>query len=126
MNKHHHAFSWQDIEWPVPSVRRLHSSATPPMVRAEWLLKPAELHRGQYDTPSDAVAWIALRLGVTPPAPTDLEPSVIEQMAVVKVAVGGDFSTEYRSKKGEWVVLSLIACPRPGIVCPTLRNGIER
>jgi hypothetical protein len=118
MDKHHHAFRWSGSERPGVDARRNPESATPPILRANWLLKPADMHKGSYDTPQAALSWLAIRLGVDPPARTEMDAYVIEQFAAVKMLVGGDFTSDYRSKRGALVSLALIACPRDGTPCP--------
>ncbi|MDJ0463123.1 hypothetical protein [Streptomyces sp. H27-C3] len=117
-SRHFHAFSWSGELRPDAAERRKPESVTPPMVRRGWLQKPSQMLSGTYGTPRDAIAWVVLRLGVAPPAPLDVEPSVIEQVATVKVVAGMDFSCDYRATTGKHVSLALILCPREGITCP--------
>ncbi len=118
MSRHHHAFRWAGAEFPNDESRRDETALTPPMIRGDWLLKPPELHRGMYMDPKAALNWFSLRLGVDQPIYTDVDPSILEQSATVKVIVGSDFTTRFRAKSGKIVALALIACPRDGIPCP--------
>lgn len=118
MSRHHHAYRWAGAEFPNDASRRDETALTPPMVRGNWLLKPVTMHRGMYETPRAALNWFTLRLDVDQPTYTEIDPSVLEQSAAVKVTVGGDFTTSFRAKSGNIVALALIACPRDGIPCP--------
>jgi hypothetical protein len=119
---HWHAYSYTGPWRPADREARDPSSATPPLIVAEWVRKPRTMLAGTFTQAQEALAWLAREVAQTPPPASGLPVPVL--LAYARARLGeqpGDQVTRYYTASA-YVVRDLVRCTG-GEGCPDRPGG---
>lgn len=103
------------------------SDERPPMLTHYWLMKPAQLIQGTWNSPAEAVNWMVEQWWASGAANVDQVPESQRRYHGEKwLELGDDVVWSAWLAGGRYLSLSTISCPHRGIHGPALPCPIQR